>query len=71
MTKFATITAIALFAMIGAANAGTYAEAMKQCGGEWRASDARKQVKKGEGRAAWNAFRKECTARVGYTKKAR
>jgi hypothetical protein len=54
-----------------AQNAGTYAEAMKTCGAEWRASEQRKAVKKGEGAAAWNTFRAECTKRVGYTSKRR
>jgi hypothetical protein len=52
-------------------NPQTYADAMRQCGAEWRASEQRKSVAKGEGNAAWQAFRKECTARVGYTKKSR
>lgn len=49
----------------------TYRDAMRQCGAEWKASDARKSVAKGEGRAAWQAFRKECTQRVGYVKRSR
>lgn len=51
--------------------AGTYRDAMKTCGTEWRASEARKSVTKGEGAKAWNAFRAECVKRVGYEKKAR
>jgi hypothetical protein len=62
---------IAAFAVPQYANAGTYQDAMRQCGTEWRASEARKAVKKGEGAAAWNAFRAECTKRVGWEKKAR
>lgn len=59
------------FAIPTLANAGTYAEAMKTCGAEWKASETRKAVKKGEGAAAWQAFRKECTTRVGYEKKGK
>lgn len=62
---------LAAFAVPQIAHAGTYADAMRQCGAEWKASEARKAVKKGEGAAAWQAFRKECTARVGYEKKGR
>lgn len=65
------ILTAAFVAFSGAAMAGTYADAMKTCGAEWRASDARKAVKKGEGAAAWQAFRKECVARVGYEKKGK
>lgn len=68
--KTLTITATAMIlASVLSAHAGTYSEAMKTCGTEWRASDARKEVKKGEGMAAWQTFRKECVARVGYTSK--
>lgn len=61
----------ALLVLSGTAHAGTYLDAMRQCGTEWKASDARKAVAKGEGMAAWQAFRKECTARVGWEKKAK
>ena len=54
-----------------AESAGTYRDALKQCGQEWRASDARKSVEKGKGREAWNAFRKDCVTRVGYQRKSR
>lgn len=54
-----------------AESTGTYADAMRQCGAEWKASDARKAVTKGHGRVAWQAFRKECTQRVGYQRKSR
>lgn len=47
--------------------AGTYQDAMRTCGAEWRQSDARTHVAKGEGAKAWNAFRAECTKRVGWT----
>lgn len=49
----------------------TYVDALRQCGTEWKASDQRKATKKGEGIAAWNTFRAECVARVGYTSKRR
>lgn len=63
------VSFVAVFAV--PAVAGTYRDAMKTCGTEWRASDQRKSVKKGEGATAWNAFRAECTKRVGYEKKGR
>jgi hypothetical protein len=65
------IIAAAFVLVSGSAFAGTYQEAMKTCGTEWRASEQRKSVKKGEGAAAWNAFRAECTKRVGWEKKGR
>lgn len=66
------ITAVALFvSLANVAHAGSYIDAMRACGAEWKASDARKQVKKGEGGPAWQAFRKECTARVGWEKKGK
>lgn len=49
--------------------ANTYIDALRTCGAEWKASDARKAVAKGEGVAAWNAYRAECVKRVGYTTK--
>lgn len=65
-----SIMLIALFVSIsGAAHAGTYLDAMRTCGAEWKSSDQRKEVKKGEGMVAWQAFRKECTARVGWDSK--
>jgi hypothetical protein len=52
--------------------APTYADIMRTCGAEWKESDTRKSVVKGEGAAAWNKFRVECVARKGYvTKSAR
>lgn len=80
MKTYYRVVAIALVAssllILGAVcakaeGAGTYSDAMRQCGKEWRASDARKSVSKGQGAAAWQAFRKECTTRVGYAKKPR
>jgi len=50
----------------------TYTDVIRTCGAEWRESDTRKNTPKGEGTAAWNAFRVECVARKGYvTKNAR
>lgn len=49
----------------------TYTDALRTCAAEWKASDQRKAVKKGEGMAAWQTFRAECTKRVGYTSKRR
>ncbi len=65
------IATVALLVLSGSANAGTYLDAMRTCGAEWKASDARKAVAKGEGMAKWQAFRKECTARVGWESKKR
>jgi len=48
----------------------TYQDIMRTCGAEWKESDTRKNVAKGEGSAAWNAFRVECVARKGYVTKA-
>lgn len=69
-----TVAAMLVFAGVAqaqeaTANAGTYQDAMRTCGAEWRASEARKAVQKGQGNAAWQAFRAECTKRVGYTTK--
>lgn len=50
---------------------GTYTDALRQCGAEWKASEQRKSVAKGQGMAAWQTFRAECVKRVGYTSKRR
>jgi hypothetical protein len=52
------------------AAAPTYIDVLRTCGAEWKESDARKTVAKGEGMAAWNAFRVECVARKGYVTKS-
>ena len=70
MRKIIMLTAL-FVSLAGSANAGTYLDAMKACGAEWKSSDQRKQVRKGDGMAAWQAYRKECTARVGWTKKGK
>lgn len=64
--------AILLTATTIPSSAGSYQDAMRQCGAEWRQSEARKKVQEDEnadGRAAWNAFRAECTRRVGWENK--
>ena len=50
--------------------APTYTDVVRTCGAEWKESDTRKSTAKGEGSAAWNAFRVECIARKGYVTKA-
>ena len=47
----------------------SYVDVIRTCGAEWRESDTRKSTPKGEGSAAWNAFRVECVARKGYVTK--
>ncbi len=47
----------------------TYVDVIRTCGAEWKESDTRKSTPKGEGSAAWNAFRVECVARKGYVTK--
>lgn len=44
----------------------SYSEALKLCSVEWKASDTRKQVAKGEGMAAWQKFRAACVTEKGY-----
>lgn len=48
---------------------GSYTDALRQCGAEWKASDTRKATPKGEGMKAWQTFRAECVKRVGWTSK--
>jgi len=48
----------------------TYTDVIRTCGAEWKESDTRKNTPKGEGSAAWNAFRVECVARKGYVTKS-
>jgi hypothetical protein len=47
-------------------NATTYSEALKACGADWRASEARKAVAKGEGAKAWQEFRTKCVKEKGW-----
>ena len=71
MTKlFATILALAIIGNVHAANAGTYNEAVKTCGAEWKASPERAKVEKGHGTEAWQAFRKGCVAKIGWESKS-
>jgi hypothetical protein len=44
----------------------TYSEALKACGAEWRTSEARKAVAKGEGAKAWQEFRTKCVKEKGW-----
>lgn len=75
MNRIVTLSLTAAFALTltsSLASAGSYQDAMRQCGAEWRQSDARKKIQDDEnadGRAAWNAFRAECTRRVGWENK--
>ena len=75
MRKLIMIAAMVLAGLAhGAAlaqDAPDYRTALRTCGAEWRASDARKVVEKGKGMAAWQAFRKECIAKSGYVSKRR
>lgn len=64
-----TLSQMAVAVSQEAPKAGTYSDAMKTCGAEWKASETRKTTPKGQGMAAWQAFRKECVARVGYVSK--
>jgi hypothetical protein len=50
--------------------APTYIDVLRTCGAEWKESDTRKNTPKGEGMAAWNAFRVECVARKGHVTKS-
>jgi hypothetical protein len=50
-------------------NTTTYGEALKACGGEWRTSEARKTVAKGEGAKAWQEFRAKCVKEKGWNGK--
>jgi hypothetical protein len=63
-----------VLASVGLANAETsaptYTDVVRTCGAEWKESDTRKATPKGEGSAAWNAFRVECIARKGYVTKS-
>lgn len=64
----AIVVGLVIVAFCGVARADfiSYRDAVKQCGMEWKAK-AEKPAK-GEGRAAWNAFRGECVIRQGYVK---
>jgi hypothetical protein len=72
MNKLMIATALVLVSTFANAQtaAPTYQDVIRTCGAEWRESDARKAVVKGEGAAKWNEFRAECVARKGYVTKA-
>jgi len=73
MRKIIMVLAMVLAGMAhGAAlaqDAPDYRTALKACGVEWRASEARKAVPKGQGMVEWQKFRKECIAKSGYVAK--
>jgi len=73
MQRFLMVLTMVLAGMAhGAALAQTpvdYRTALKACGVEWRASESRKTVEKGQGMVAWQTFRKECIAKSGYVSK--
>jgi hypothetical protein len=48
-----------------------YRDALRQCGAEWKASEARKAVAKGEGAKAWQDFRKKCVEDNGWKGRTR
>lgn len=65
------IVACVSLASIGAAygqtnKAADYREVLRQCGSEWKASDQRKAVVKGEGAKAWQEFRAKCVREKGW-----
>lgn len=67
-----TATVFAMFGVVSAnAQPTDYREVIKTCGAEWKASDARRSVQKGEGAKAWQDFRRECVAKSGYVAKAK
>lgn len=43
-----------------------YSDVIKQCGVDWKASEARKSVEKGQGSKAWNEFRSKCVLDKGW-----
>lgn len=64
----AIVVGLVIVAFCGVARADfiSYRDAVKQCGMEWKAKA--EKAPKGEGRAAWNAFRSECVVKQGYVK---
>lgn len=48
-----------------------YREVLKLCGAEWKTSEARKSVSKGEGGKAWQEFRAKCVLEKGWKKGTR
>lgn len=71
MVCVAAIFALPHFAMAQTAAPTTqsYQDVLKLCGAEWRASDERKAVVKGQGQKAWNDYRAKCVKDKGYVTK--
>ncbi len=69
LSSVVVLAALCSIKPANAESAGTYRDAVKQCGAEWKNSDARKAVQKGQGRQAWQDFRRDCVKRVGYVTK--
>jgi hypothetical protein len=67
------LTTVFVLAMLGNANAqnapSDYRQVMRDCGTQWKASDERKAVAKGQGAEAWQNFRRDCVKRSGYVAK--
>jgi hypothetical protein len=63
----AALSLASIGAVYGQTNATTYSEALKACGAEWRTSEARKGVEKGQGMAKWQEFRAKCVKEKGWT----
>jgi len=43
-----------------------YRDVLRQCGVDWKASEARKSVEKGQGAKAWQEFRAKCVLEKGW-----
>jgi hypothetical protein len=68
------LASVVSLASIGAAfgqadKAPEYRDVLKQCGAEWKGSEARKAVEKGQGAAKWQEFRAKCVIDKGWNKK--
>jgi hypothetical protein len=48
-----------------------YSEALATCSAEWKQSDERAKLAKGQKQDAWQTFRAECVTRQGYVKGAK
>jgi hypothetical protein len=74
--KIALVTVLSL-ASIGTVYGQTnptapqYRDVLKQCGADWKASEARRNVAKGEGAAKWQEFRAKCVLDKGWKKGTR
>lgn len=79
MKSFRQIAIVTLLALapIGAAygqnneTAPQYRDILRKCGAEWKGSEARKAVAKGEGAKAWQDFRKKCVEDNGWKGRSR